>query len=92
MCIRDSSNKVLKNLNIDKIDFAFIDGGHSYQTTLSDLKIVHQSMKGKKGTIVCDDYEDASYITDVKKAIDDYVKKEGLSLRIIEGKFAVIDI
>ena len=83
---------MLKNLNIDKIDFAFIDGGHSYQTTLNDLKVVHQNMKGKKGTIVCDDYEDASYITEVKKAIDDYVKKEGLSLRILERKFAVIDI
>ena len=71
--------------------FAFIDGGHSYQTTLNDLEIVYKNMKGKKGTIVCDDYQDASYITDVKKAIDDYVKKESLSLRVIEGKFAVID-
>ena len=37
-------------------------------------------------------YQDASYITDVKKAVDDYVKKKSLSLRVIEGKFAVIDI
>ena len=83
---------MLKNLNIENIDFAFIDGGHSYQTTFNDLEIVYQNMKGKKGTIICDDYQDASYITDVKKAIDDYVKRERLSLRIIEGKFAVIDI
>ena len=89
---KGNSNEILKNLNIDKIDFAFIDGGHSYQTTFNDLKVVHQSMKGKKGTIVCDDYEDASYITDVKKAIDDYVKKENLSLRTIDKKFAIIDI
>ena len=71
---------------------AFIDGGHSYETTLNDLEIVYQNMKGKKGTIVCDDYQDASYITDVKKDIDDYVKKENLSLSIIEGKFAVIEV
>ena len=89
---KGNSNKVLKNLNIKNIDFAFIDGGHSYQTTFNDLEIVYQNMKGKKGTIICDDYQDASYITDVKKAIDDYVKRERLSLRIIEGKFAVIDI
>ena len=89
---RGDSNKVLKNLNIKKIDFAFIDGGHSYQTTYNDLEYIYENMKGKKGTIVCDDYQDASYITDVKKAIDDYVKKENLSLRIIEGKFAIIDI
>ena len=42
-------------------------------------------MKGKKGTIVCDDYQDASYITDVKKAIDDYVKKENLSLTLLKA-------
>ena len=89
---KGNSNNVLKNLNIENIDFAFIDGGHSYQTTFNDLKVVHQSMKGKKATIVCDDYEDASYITDVKKAIDDYVKSENLSLRTIEGKFAIIEI
>ena len=89
---KGNSNDVLKNLNIENIDFAFIDGGHSYQTTLNDLKAVYQSMKGKKGTIVCDDYEDASYITEVKKAIDDYVKSENLSLRTIEGKFAIIEI
>ena len=89
---KGDSNQVLKNLDIKKIDFAFIDGGHSYQTTLNDLQNIYESMRGKKGTIVCDDYQDASYITDVKKAIDDYVKKEDLSLRIIEGKFAVIDI
>ena len=82
---------MLKSLKIDKIDFAFIDGGHSYQTTFNDLEIVHQNMRGKKGTIVCDDYEDASYITDVKKAVDNYVKKQNLSLRIIDGKFAVIE-
>ena len=89
---KGNSNIVLKNLNLKKIDFAFIDGGHSYETTLNDLEIVYQNMKGKKGTIVCDDYQDASYITDVKKAIDDYVKKENLSLSIIEGKFAVIEV
>ena len=89
---KGDSNKVLKNLDLKKIDFAFIDGGHSYQTTLNDLKYIYANMKGKKGTIVCDDYQDASYITEVKKAIDDYVKKENLSLRTIEGKFAIIDI
>ena len=89
---KGNSNKVLKNLNIEKIDFTFIDGGHSYQTTLNDLEIVYQNMKGRKGTIVCDDYQDASYITEVKKAIDNFVKKENLTLKVIEGKFAVIEL
>tara|TARA_Y100000817_G_scaffold302151_1_gene282821 strand:- start:184 stop:828 length:645 start_codon:yes stop_codon:yes gene_type:complete len=89
---KGNSNEVLKNLNIEKIDFAFIDGGHSYQTTLNDLETVYQNMKGRKGTIVCDDYQDASYITEVKKAIDNFVKKENLTLKVIEGKFAVIEL
>ena len=89
---KGNSNKVLKNLNITKIDFAVIDGGHSYQTTFNDLEIVYQNMKGRKGTIVCDDYQDTSYITEVKKAIDNFVKKENLNLKIIEGKFAVIEL
>ena len=89
---KGDSNKVLKDLDITKIDFAFIDGGHSYQTTFNDLKHIYENMKGKKGTIVCDDYQDASYIIEVKKAIDDYVKKENLSLEIVSEKFAIIDI
>ncbi len=88
---KGNSNQVLKNLKIKKIDFAFIDGGHSYQTTFNDLEIVYQNMKGKKGTIICDDYKDASYITEVKKAVDNYVKKENLPLKVIDGKFAVIE-
>ena len=89
---KGNSNEVLKNLDIHKIDFAFIDGGHSYQTTINDLEIVYENMKGKNGTIVCDDYQDASYITDVKKAIDYYVKKEKFIFKDCRGKFAVIDI
>ena len=47
-------------------------------------------MKDKKKTIICDDYIDASYITEVKKAVDDFVKKNNLSLKVIEEKFALI--
>ena len=89
---KGDSNFILKKIDINDIDFAFIDGGHSYQTTFNDLSNICQNMQGKKGTIVCDDYQDASYISDVKKAIDDYTNKENLNLRIIEGKFAVIEM
>jgi len=41
---RGDSNKVLKNLNIKKIDFAFIDGGHSYQTTYNDLEYIYENI------------------------------------------------
>jgi len=47
-------------------------------------------MKNKEKTILCDDYIDASYITDVKKAVDDFVKEKNLNLEIIKNKFALI--
>ena len=47
-------------------------------------------MKNRSNTIVCDDYMDASYITEVKKAVNDFVKEKKLSLEIIKGKFALI--
>jgi hypothetical protein len=48
-------------------------------------------MKNKSKTIICDDYADASYITEVKKAVDDFVKEKNLSFKIIKGKFALIE-
>ena len=47
-------------------------------------------MKNKNKTIVCDDYMDASYITEVKKAVDDFVKKNTLNKQVIKGKFVLI--
>ena len=47
-------------------------------------------MKKKSKTILCDDYIDASYITEVKTAVDDFVKNNNLNLKVINGKFALI--
>ncbi len=88
--VKGDTNRTLKERDLSKVDFAFIDGGHSYITTYNDLSVLYFSMKGKKKTIICDDYIDASYITEVKKAVDDFVKKNNLNLKIIEKKFALI--
>ncbi len=88
--VKGDTNRTLKEKDLSKIDFAFIDGGHSYATTYNDLSILYSFMKDKKKTIICDDYIDASYITEVKKAVDDFVKKNNLSLKVIEEKFALI--
>ena len=88
--IRGDTNKTLKQADLSKIDFAFIDGGHSYETTYNDLSVLYSSMKNRSKTIVCDDYIDATYITEVKKAVDDFVKEKHLTLDIIKGKFALI--
>ena len=88
--VKGDTNKTLKKTNLKKIDFAFIDGGHSYETTYSDLTMLYSSMKNKSKTIVCDDYIDTSYITDVKKAVDDFVKENNLNLEVIKNKFVLI--
>ena len=88
--VKGDTNKTLKETNLKKIDFAFIDGGHSYETTYNDLSTLYLSMKNRSKTIICDDYADASYITEVKKAVDDFVKEKNLSLEIIKNKFALI--
>ena len=48
-------------------------------------------MKNKGKTIVCDDYIDASYITEVKKAVDDFIKKNDLKFKVIKDKFILIE-
>ena len=88
--VKGDTNKTLVQTDLSKIDFAFIDGGHSYETTYNDLSMLYSSMKSKSNTIVCDDYIDVSNITDVKKAVDDFVKVNNLSLEIIKKKFALI--
>tara|TARA_B110000444_G_scaffold257530_1_gene296153 strand:+ start:808 stop:1455 length:648 start_codon:yes stop_codon:yes gene_type:complete len=89
--VKGDTNKTLSQQDLSKIDFAFIDGGHSYKTTYSDLNILYSFMKNKGKTILCDDYMDASYITEVKNAVDDFVKKNSLNLKVIKGKFALIE-
>ena len=88
--IAGDTNKVLKELDLQNIDFTFLDGGHSYQTVINDLTILYESMKGKKKVILCDDYGKESYIPEVEKAINDFTKKNNLELNIIENRFAEI--
>jgi predicted O-methyltransferase YrrM len=89
--IKGDTNKTLKQTDLTKVDFAFIDGGHSYKTTYNDLDTLYSSMKNKGKTIVCDDYIDASYITEVKKAVDDFIKKNDLKFKVIKDKFILIE-
>ena len=41
--IKGDTNKTLKEQDLTNIDFAFIDGGHSYETTFNDLNILYSS-------------------------------------------------
>ena len=86
--IAGDTNKVLKEINLQNIDFVFLDGGHSYQTVTSDLSVLYESMRGKNKVILCDDYGEASFIQEVKKAIDDFSNKNNIKINTIENRFA----
>ena len=86
--IAGDTNKVLKEIDLQNIDFTYLDGGHSYQTVINDLSNLYVNMKGKNKVVLCDDYGDASFIQEVKNAIDDFSNKNNIKVNIIENRFA----
>ena len=88
--IKGNSNKVLKKIDMTKIDYVFLDGGHEYNTVLNDLNCCIEVINNN-GTVLCDDY-DLQQAPGVKKAIDDFVAKNSINCSIIcNGRFAKIE-
>ena len=86
--IKGNSNDVLKEINLDGIDYVFLDGGHKYETVRNDLENLTQIVNNN-GTILCDDY-DLSYAPGVRKAIDEHVLSKNYNLKILNSRFAEI--
>ena len=86
--LKGNSNNLLKDLEVDKFDYVFLDGGHKYETVRNDLEYLKNVVKNK-GTILCDDYN-LSYAPGVKKSIDEYVAKYNFKLKIYNERFAEI--
>ena len=84
--IAGDTNKVLKEINLQKIDFVFLDGGHSYKTVKDDLSLLTSHLK-KDSIILCDDYNIDHY--GVRKAVDE-IKANYLFEDL--GRFAFIKI
>ena len=88
--IQGNSNQVLKKMDMSKIDFVFLDGGHEYNTVVNDLNSCIDVLKFN-GSILCDDYNLGS-AHGVKKAIDEFVKNNNFKWKIIcEDRFALIE-
>ena len=88
--IKGNSNKVLKKIDMSKIDYVFLDGGHEYNTVLNDLNCCFEVINND-GTVLCDDY-DLKQAPGVKKAIDDFIKENTFNCSIIcNGRFAKIE-
>ena len=70
--LKGSSDIQLPKVDLQNIDFVFLDGGHSYETVSNDLKIITSKLKKNK-IIICDDYDQVEY--GVKRAVDELKEK-----------------
>jgi hypothetical protein len=75
-------------MDLSKIDYIFLDGGHHYETVKNDL-INCTSVLENNGTILCDDYN-LSYAPGIKQAIEEYVNYNKYKVEILFDRFAKI--
>ena len=88
--IKGNSNYILSKIDMKKIDYVFLDGGHEYNTVKNDLESCKEVILNN-GVVLCDDY-DLSYAPGVKKAIDEFIEKNNFKSSIIsDGRFAKIE-
>ena len=88
--LKGNSNIILKKIDMSKIDYVFLDGGHDYLTVSNDLFNCIEVIKNN-GTVLCDDY-DLSYAPGVKKAIDEFISNNKFKCQIIcNNRFAKIE-
>ena len=88
--IKGNSNYILKKIDMSKIEYVFLDGGHDYETVLNDLNLCIEVINNN-GTVLCDDY-DLSHAPGVKKAIDEFAYSNNLKCSVIcNGRFAKIE-
>ena len=88
--IKGNSNRVLKKIDMSKIDYVFLDGGHDYETVKNDLNNCSEVIDNN-GTVLCDDYN-LSYAPGVKKAIDEFIKNKDYKCEILHNsRFAKIE-
>ena len=88
--IKGNSNKLLQKIDMSKIDYVFLDGGHAYNTVKNDLYYSKEVLENN-GTILCDDYN-LAYAPGVKKAIDEFVSENNYKIEILFNyRFAKIE-
>ena len=87
--IKGNSNRLLKKIDMTKIDYVFLDGGHAYETVKNDLYYSKAALDNN-GTILCDDYN-LSQAPGVKKAIDEFINGNNVKSEILFDRFVKIE-
>ncbi len=89
--IKGDTRVTLEKVPLSEINFVFLDGGHSYDTVLSDLQKLYDSMKNNS-KIVCDDFAGITKIESVEKAIKDFANKNKINLEEKFKRFALLNV
>ena len=88
--IKGDTNEVLQTLNLENVDYVFLDGGHDYETVKNDLSFCKKILDNN-GTVLCDDYN-LSYAPGVKKAVDEFVNHNNYNCELLwNTRFAKIE-
>ena len=89
--IEGDTRVTLEKVPLSEIDFVFLDGGHSYDTVLSDLQKLYDNMKNNS-KIVCDDFAGITKIESVEKAIKDFANNHKIKLEEKFKRFALLNV
>ena len=89
--IKGDTRVTLEKVPLSEIDFVFLDGGHSYDTVLSDLQKLYDNMKNNS-KIVCDDFAGITKIESVEKAIKDFANNNKIKLEEKFKRFALLNV
>ena len=89
--IKGDTRVTLEKVPLSVIDFVFLDGGHSYDTVLSDLQKLYDNMKNNS-KIVCDDFAGITKIESVEKAIKDFANNNKIKLEEKFKRFALLNV
>ena len=89
--IEGDTRVTLEKVPLSEIDFVFLDGGHSYDTVLSDLQKLYDNMKNNS-RIICDDFAGITKIESVEKAIKDFANYNKIKLEEKFKRFALLNV
>ena len=89
--VEGDTRVTLEKIPLSEIDFVFLDGGHSYDTVLSDLQKLYDNMKNNS-RIVCDDFAGITKIESVEKAIKDFANNNKIKLEEKFKRFALLNV
>ena len=89
--IEGDTRVTLEKVPLSEIDFVFLDGGHSYDTVLSDLQKLYDNMKNNS-KIVCDDFAGITKIESVEKAVKDFANNNKIKLEEKFKRFALLNV